>query len=329
VVDILQQRVFGLLGQPLTLDASEIRISATAGIALYPNDGAGNETIFANAEAALKQAKSTGSKYLFYAPEMNARVAEKLTLENKLRVALERQEFVLHYQPKVSLKGGEVTGLEALIRWNDPQAGLVPPVKFIPLLEETGMILEVGTWAIHRALEDRRLWERRGLKPPRVAVNVSALQLRQKNFLDVLKEALKDPSGHPCGLDLEITESLIMENIEGNFQKFAALRQLGIDIAVDDFGTGYSSLSYLAKLPVNALKIDRSFVHSMIGSPESATIVSMIVSLAHSLKLKVIAEGVETEEQSKFLRGLGCDELQGFLISRAIPPERVETLLSD
>ncbi|MGH8247344.1 MAG: EAL domain-containing protein, partial [Gammaproteobacteria bacterium] len=263
VVDVLTERVFGPLGQPLALDANEVRISATAGIALYPSDGSNDETLFANAEAALKQAKSTGSKYLFYAPEMNARVAEKMTLETKLRVALEREEFVLYYQPKVDLKDGNVTGLEALIRWNDPQSGLVLPASFIPLLEETGMILDVGIWAIRRALEDCRRWLEKGLKPPRVAVNVSALQLRQKNFLEVLKHALQGHSESAIGLDLEITESLIMENIEGNVRKFAAIRELGIDLAIDDFGTGYSSLSYLAKLPVSALKIDRSFVHSM------------------------------------------------------------------
>jgi diguanylate cyclase (GGDEF)-like protein/PAS domain S-box-containing protein len=328
VVDVLKGRVFGLLGQSLALDANEVRLSATAGIALYPSDGSNHEALFGNAEAALKQAKNSGSKYLFYAPEMNARVAEKLTLETKLRLALEREEFVLYYQPKVDLSSGSVTGLEALIRWNDPQSGLVLPASFIPILEETGMILEVGTWAIHRALEDCRRWQEKGLKPPRVAVNVSALQLRQKNFVDVLRHVLQGHKGSSLSLDLEITESLVMEDIEGNAHKFAALRNLGIDIAIDDFGTGYSSLSYLAKLPVSALKIDRSFVHSMTGSRESATIVSMIVSLAHSLKLKVIAEGVETQEQLAFLERLRCDELQGYLVSRPIPPERLRELFA-
>ncbi len=326
--NILQERVFPLLGQPFTLNGQEFGISAKAGVALYPNDGQDAETLFRNAEAALKQAKSSGERYLFYAPEMNARVAEKLVLENKLRQAIEREEFVLYYQPKVNTASGQITGLEALIRWNDPQSGLVAPGQFIPLLEETGMILEAGNWAIRRAFEDCRAWGKKGLTPPRIAINVSPLQLQQKNFVEALQGALEACKGDPNGLDLEITESLVMQDIEGNVQKLRAIRDLGFHVAIDDFGTGYSSLSYLARLPVNALKIDRSFVVTMIDSPESAVIVSGVVSLAHSLGLKVIAEGVETAEQLKFLEQLQCDEIQGFLVSPAVPPDRAEGFLS-
>jgi diguanylate cyclase (GGDEF)-like protein/PAS domain S-box-containing protein len=328
VASLLQDRIFGILGRPFQLNSEEIRISAKAGVALYPGDGNDAETLFRNAEAALKQAKTSGERYLFYAPEMNARVAEKLMLENKLRQAVERKEFVLHYQPKVDVVSRKIVGLEALIRWNNPESGLVAPAQFIPLLEETGMILEVGLWAIRQTLEDCRLWREQGLKAPRVAVNVSALQLRQKDFVDVVKQALLAFGGESYELGLEITESLIMHDIEDNIGKLAAIKTMGIDIAIDDFGTGYSSLSYLARLPVNALKIDRSFIVGMTTSPDSATIVSIVISLAHSLGLIVIAEGVETEEQSKMLRLLKCDEMQGFFISRPIPPDKIAALLA-
>ena len=326
--NMIQDRVFPLLGQPFTLNGEEIGISAKAGVALYPHDGQDAETLFRNAEAALKQAKSSGERCVFYAPEMNARVAEKLALENKLRQAIEREEFVLHYQPKVYAMSGQVSGLEALIRWNDPQYGLVAPAQFIPLLEETGMILEAGNWAIRRAFDDCRAWRKKGLTPPRIAINVSPLQLRQKDFVDALKRTLDASQGDPNELELEITEGIIIQDIEGNVHKLRAIRDMGIQIAVDDFGTGYSSLSYLAKLPVTALKIDRSFVVTMIDSPESAVIVSSVVSLAHSLGLQVIAEGVETAQQLKFLKQLECDEIQGFLVSRAIPSAGVEEFLS-
>jgi diguanylate cyclase (GGDEF)-like protein/PAS domain S-box-containing protein len=327
VVETLQRCVLDVIARPVKVEKDEIRMSAKAGIALYPHDGTEAETLLQNAEAALKKAKALGDKYLFYASEMNARVADKLNLETRLRAALERNEFLLHYQPKVSVANRGITGLEALIRWNDPQTGLVPPIKFISLLEETGMILEVGTWALRQALLDRKKWSDRGLNVPRIAVNVSALQLQQKRFVDILRDTVGEFRGE-CGLDLEITESLIMQNIEQNAQKFSAIREMGINIAIDDFGTGYSSLSYLAQLPVHALKIDRSFVHSMGASPESTMIVSMIISLAHSLGLKVIAEGVETTDQLQSLAQMQCDEFQGYLFSRPVPPEQIGTLLS-
>jgi EAL domain-containing protein (putative c-di-GMP-specific phosphodiesterase class I) len=260
---------------------------------------------------------------LFYTAAMTERVAEKLKLENKLREALEKDEFVLHYQPKVHLETRAILGVEALIRWQSTEFGLVPPGEFIPLLEETGLILEVGAWALKRAAIDRRHWVELSMPAPRIAVNVSAVQMRQRDFVRVVEEAL-GYGGSPAGIDLEITETLLMESLQDNISKLEKVRALGVTIAIDDFGTGYSSLAYLAKLPVHALKIDRSFVSAMLQSPQSMTIVSTIISLAHSLDLKVIAEGVETEEQSHLLKLLKCDEAQGYLFSRPLPREQIE-----
>jgi diguanylate cyclase (GGDEF)-like protein/PAS domain S-box-containing protein len=327
LANLLQDRVFVILGQPCELGGSEIRVSAKAGIALYPGDGTDAETLFRNAEAALKQAKSSGENYLFYAREMNAHIAEKLALENKLRQALEREEFVLHYQPKMNVTDGRICGMEALIRWNDPETGLVPPLKFIALLEETGLIIQVGAWALGQAVSDYRQLSAKGIACPRIAVNVSPLQLRQKDFASSVAAAMESGGERTDGLDLEITESVIMENIESNISLLRAVRAMNVNIAIDDFGTGYSSLAYIAKLPVNTLKIDRSFILAMGHSAEDRNIVSTIISLAHSLDLKVVAEGVETEEQLILLRRLQCDEMQEYLFSAPIPIEQIEPML--
>ncbi len=306
-------------------DGADLRIAIRSGIALYPNDGADADSIFRNAEAALKKAKSSGEKYLFYTEKMTERIADRLALENKLRQAIERQEFVLHYQPKVDVAHRRIVGVEALIRWQSPD-GLVPPLSFIPLLEEMGLITQVGTWALKRALLDHRGWTQQGLPAPRVAVNVSPLQLRQRNFVEVVAQAIAE-APMPTGLDLELTESLIMEDIEGNIGKLNSIRALGADIAIDDFGTGYSSLGYLTKLPVQALKIDRSFISAMGKDADAMTLVATIISLAHSLRLKVIAEGVETERQAHTLRELQCDQLQGYLFGKPLPLEGITALL--
>lgn len=327
IVHRLQQTVIGCLDQPFILDGKELRISARAGIALFPNDGNDADTLFKNAEAALKKAKSSADKYVFYAPQMNARVSEQLALENKLRRALEEEQFVLYYQPQVDLASGRIAGLEGLIRWNDPEAGLVPPFKFIPILEETGMILDVGKWVIERAVNDHLHWLEKGIKPPRVSVNISQLQLRQKDFVGVVGQAIKGYRNWACGLDLEITESLIMEDIETNIGKLKAVRKMGVGIAIDDFGTGYSSLAYIAKLPVNVLKIDRAFIQNLAANPDDMTIVSTMITLAHSLNLKVVAEGVETQEQANLLKLLKCDEMQGYLFSPPVPLDKIEVML--
>jgi len=311
-------------GDPYTVSGNEFRISTRSGVALFPSDGSDADTLFRNAESALKKSAS-GDRYLFYTRQMTERFAEKLSLENKLRQALERDEFVLYYQPKVDVATRRMIGAEALIRWQSPELGLVPPMQFIPLLEETGLILQVGAWALKRASLDHRGWVERGLKAPRVAVNVSPIQLRQHNFVDVLKQAIIDGIAPP-GIDLEITESVVMDDIQTNIEKLTSVRRLGLEIAIDDFGTGYSSLAYLAKLPVQSLKIDRSFI-IMLREPNTMTLVSTIISLAHSLGLKVIGEGVDAEEQATALRLLKCDEMQGYLFSKPRPREELTALL--
>ena len=323
VASDLDKAIVQVLAQPLIAGDREIRVSMSAGIAVSPDDGVDSDTLIRNAGAALREAKLSGERYLFYQQNMNALIAQSLNLENKLRTALDRNEFVLHYQPKVSGATRKVTGVEALIRWNDPETGLVPPGTFIPLLEETGMILQVGSWAIRQALADAQLWRAAGIEPPRIAVNVSALQLQQRDFVESVRNALAVSNGRMPSIDLEITESMIITDIEQNIARLAAIREMGLAIAIDDFGTGYSSLGYLARLPVDALKIDQSFVGTMTTSTVSMTIVSTMIAMAHALDLKVIAEGVEEEEQAKFLTLLKCDELQGYLISRPLPADRL------
>lgn len=327
-LESLRDEAFSL---PFTVEVQELMVTLAVGIAIYPDDGGEAETLFRNAEAALQKCKALGATYQFYEPSLNAKVAETVRLESKLRRAIDAEQFVLHYQPKVDSRSGTISSVEALIRWQDPDAGLVPPDQFIPLLEETGMIVEVGFWAIRRALSDHARWHSAGVRAPRIAVNVSAIQLQQKDFVDKVRSIIGESTfsgGAPGGgLDLEITESLIMRNIGEIIPRLTALRELGLDIMVDDFGTGHSSLSYLARLPITALKIDRFFVDGMSKNSESMTIVSTIISLAHSLKLKVIAEGVETEDQARQLRRLECDELQGYLLGRPASFDSLTALL--
>jgi diguanylate cyclase (GGDEF)-like protein len=323
----LRDKAMPALSRPFEVDGDQLRVSIRAGIALYPNDGADPEALLRNAEAALQGAKSRNEQYLFYAPEMNSRVAVNLVLENKLRRALERREFVLHYQPKAELESGRVVGLEALILWNDSGQGLVQPLTFVPLLEETGLILEVGAWVLEQAASDYRTLSAGAVDCPRIAVNVSPLQLRQKDFAAAFAAAIGHVEGRTIGLDLEITESVLMENIESNIAKLQAIRDMGVGIAIDDFGTGYSSLAYISKLPVSALKIDRSFVRTVARNAEDRSIVSSIISLAHALRLKVVAEGVDTEEQRSLLHSLGCDQMQGYLVAAPMPIARVRELL--
>jgi diguanylate cyclase (GGDEF)-like protein len=306
------------LGDPFTVEGHDLRMSARTGISIYPTDSTDPVMLIKNAEAALKNAKSTGDRLLFYAPHLSDRAAEALALENQLKRAIELEQFVLHYQPKVDVETRRVEGVEALIRWQSPELGLVPPMKFIPLLEETGMITEVGAWALRQASIDRALW--RELRPhaPRIAVNVSTVQLQRSDFVRTVSNVLKTAGGDDPGLDIEVTESLIMSDPDGNIAKLRSICELGVKIAIDDFGTGYSSLAYLTRLPAQLLKIDRSFVISMLDDPGAMTLVSTIISLAHSLKLQVVAEGVESEEQAKFLRLLRCDQMQGYLISKPL-----------
>jgi len=322
---LLEKWMEAFMEHPFRMNEAVFRISAKVGLALFPDDGTDADTLFRNAEAALKRAKASGERYLFYRQTMTAAVAGKLTLENQLRQALDNGEFVLHYQPKVNLVSGKFASAEALIRWNDPRTGLVPPGRFIPILEETGLIYDVGRWALRQAVADYLRWRAAGLAAVRIAVNVSPLQLRHRGFIAEIEQVIGVDAHASAGLELEITESLIMEDVKHSIASLHAIRAMGITIAIDDFGTGFSSLAYLARLPVDTLKIDRSFVVDMTAGPEGLALVSTIISLAHALNLKVVAEGVETEEQSRLLRLLACDEMQGFLFSKPVPGEIFET----
>jgi len=245
----------------------------------------------------------------------------------ELRRAVDDQQLLLHYQPKVNSRDGRIVGLEALIRWNHPTRGTIAPAQFIPLLEESGMIVEVGSWVLGQAAADFLSWTQLGLAPLRIAVNVSPNQLKHRDFLNELEKALRvDLPGH-AGIDIEITEDVLMDDLDACIQKLSAIRELGVRVAIDDFGTGYSSLRYLARLPIDTLKIDRSFVAMVTESPNDLAIVSAIIVLAHGLNLDVVAEGVETEEQRKFLRLLRCDEMQGFLFSKPVPKDAIEQML--
>lgn len=321
---LIALRLQAFVNHDFSLDGSVVRIAFKAGISVYPKDGADADSLFRNAEAALKQAKALGERHLFYHRKMTAKVGSRVTLESQLRQALEKGEFVLHYQPKVNLRSGVLTSVEALIRWNDPRTGLVAPGLFIPILEETGLIYEVGRWALRQAMEDYLRWRAAGLNAVRIAVNVSPLQLRNRGFLREIEEVIGVASQAAQGLELEITESLIMEDVRYSIDCLQRVRALGVRIAIDDFGTGFSSLSYLAKLPVDSLKIDRSFVVGMTETPQGLALVSTIIDLGHALNLGVVAEGVETQEQSRLLLLLKCDEMQGFLVSRPVPADILE-----
>jgi diguanylate cyclase (GGDEF)-like protein len=325
---IIAGAVGTLFDTPYRVGRTELRVSAVIGAAMHPGDGHNADEVFEHAEAALHNAQLSQEQFLFFTPRMHGGSAEKLSLENALRLAVERREFVLHYQPVVSLDLWRIESVEALIRWNHPHRGLVPPLEFIPLLEETGLILAVGEWALSQAAADWLAWRNAGLRAPRIAVNVSPVQLRRKGFTEQVKARLGHPHD-PIGLDLEITESTLMENLQDQLDNLRQLKDAGVNIIVDDFGTGYSSLGYLTRLPISALKIDRSFVASMTDTQESRLLVSTIVSLAHGLHLAVTAEGVETQDQIEILNGLHCDRAQGYLISRPIPAAAIVRLLEN
>lgn len=325
IARVLEKAKTNFLEHAFNLNGTLFRLAAKVGVSVYPDDGASADVLLKHAEAALKKAKAQGERYLFYTQKMTESVLGKLKLENQLRQALEKEEFILYYQPKINLKSGKLTGVEALIRWNNPRAGLVPPGNFIPILEETGLIYEVGSWALAKAIADHSRWREAGLPAVPIAVNVSPLQLRHRGFIAEIRRAVGLDRHAAAGLELEITESLLMKDINFSIESLRAIRAMGIRIAIDDFGTGFSSLSYLSRLPLDTLKIDRSFVVEMTAGKQGQAVISSIIALAHALNLKVVAEGVETEEQSRLLQALNCDEIQGFLFNVPIPGDKFET----
>ena len=284
------------------------------------------QVIADEARAALHKAKTSGVRHLRHRPEMNSEVAQRLALEHRLRRALERSQFKLHYQPQVERATGRIVGAEALLRWMDPERGLVSPAAFLPVLESTGLIVPVGEWVLQQAAEDCRRWQRLGLGPLRVAVNVSPVQLNHADFGGRFLELAV--SRGSCALDVEITEEAVLEDVDSLTRTLETLRSEGVRIAIDDFGIGYSSLGRLSQLPVDTLKIDSSFTHRLSHDPTSHAVISTIVALARSLGLSIVAEGVETEEQLQILEAMGCDELQGYLHSPPIPAEAFEKLLT-
>jgi diguanylate cyclase (GGDEF)-like protein len=329
IAHLLEDVMREIADAPFLVEGEEMRVTLKCGVSIYPLDGKDAEKLLSNAETALQRAKSSADRYLFFTAQMNARMAEKLTLENRLQRAIQNDEFVLYYQPIIDAHTKRITRLEGLLRWNHPDKGLIYPGAFIPILEESGLILDVGNWVLKRAASDFQRWASRSAHPPRVSVNISPLQLKQKGFAVSVAEAAVQCRAGAGALDLEITESVLMEEVEQNIEKLQKLKELGVDIVIDDFGTGYSSLSYLAKLPVSALKIDRSFIFDLEKNPKNLSIVTAIISLARSLTLKVIAEGVETEQQLQLLQLLKCDEIQGYLFSPAVPPADIEKFLAD
>ncbi len=324
----LQSTVLAAIAAPVTVRSTELRVTVRIGVARAPQDSGDADSLVRCAETALAGARAASTNCVFYDPSMNARRGDKLTLEMRLRRALEREQFVIHYQPKLDLKTGRIVGLEALVRWQDPERGLVSPAQFIPILEETGLILEVGSWILDRAAGEYAAWVGEGLSPPRVAVNVSAIQLAQRTFCRTLEDVLQRHPRARNGVDLELTESVLIDDLTGNIAKLKTVKEQGVHVAIDDFGTGYSSLGYLSRLPIDALKIDRSFITRMTDDAQDMTIVTTIISLARSLDLQVIAEGVETAEQAHLLRLVRCDQIQGYLVSKPEPAGKIRSLFA-
>jgi PAS domain S-box-containing protein/diguanylate cyclase (GGDEF)-like protein len=310
------------------IEGRTIRASFKSGIARYPMDGEDGSTLAQRAEAALKRAKESGEPYLHYQVDVHSELAERLALEHSLRGALDEQQFVLHYQPQINIITGRIDGVEALLRWNDPARGLTLPSRFLPVLESSGMIVAVGDWVLRKAAEDCQKWGRAGLGPIRIAVNVSAQQIRRRSFVDHCLAAAAICTSGGCGLDLEITETGLLHDVEGASRKLRELRTAGMRVAIDDFGTGYSSLGLLSQLPADLLKIDRTFIDGLPADPASVTLVSSIVGLASAFDLIAVAEGVETAAQLDLLRKLRCDQSQGFLHSRPVPAMELEQLLA-
>ena len=320
---ITAKRLLRTLGEGHYIGGHDLHVTTSIGVSVYPDDGLDAETLIKNADTAMYQAKENGHhSYQFFTPAMNVRAVERQSIEEHLRRALERRELTLHYQPKINLGTAAITGVEALIRWTHPTRGVVPPVQFIPVAEDCGLILPIGAWVLREACAQARAWTAAGMPPITMAVNVSALQLQSDNFLEDLCAILDETGLNPRYLELELTESALMKHAELTASVLSTLREMGVQVAIDDFGTGYSSLSYLRKFPLDALKIDQSFVRQITTIPSEAAIVRAIINMGRSLNLRVVAEGVETQDQFDFLKIHQCDEAQGYFFSPPIPSQQ-------
>jgi diguanylate cyclase (GGDEF)-like protein/PAS domain S-box-containing protein len=321
-------RMLKAVAEAHPIDQHDLHVTTSIGVSVYPDDGLDAETLIKNADTAMYQAKENGRQsYQFFKPAMNVRAVERQSIEESLRRALERNEFALHYQPKINLRTGEITGAEALIRWTHPLRGPVPPGQFIPVAEDCGLILPIGQWVLREACKQARAWLDAGLPLATMAVNISAMEFRDDNFLENVFATLKDTRLDPRALELELTESVLMKRAESTASVLKTLRASGVQVAVDDFGTGYSSLSYLRKFPIDALKIDQSFVRQITTAPDETTIVTAVISMGRSLKLRVVAEGVETRRELEFLQAQQCDEAQGYYFSRPVVAQQFAQLL--
>jgi diguanylate cyclase (GGDEF)-like protein/PAS domain S-box-containing protein len=322
-------RILELLSAPFEIEGNELFVTTSIGIALFPLDGDDAETLIRNADAAMYHAKSQGrNNYQFYGRAMNARALEKLAMESQLRKAIERNEFELHFQPKLDLRSNRISGAEALIRWRHPELGLVPPMDFIPLAEESGLIVPIGEWVLQAACRQNKAWQDKGLAPIPIAVNIASPHFRHSGFLPMVARVLGESRLPPQCLEVEVTESMLMDDMDATLATLHRLKDMGLRLSIDDFGTGYSSLAYLKRFPLDALKVDRSFVKDTPGAPDDTAITSAIVAMAHSLKLETVAEGVETQAQLEFLKSLRCEYAQGYLISRPLTADALERLLA-
>ncbi|HQT26735.1 MAG TPA: EAL domain-containing protein, partial [Burkholderiales bacterium] len=322
------QKVLETMTEPVFIEGREIVTTPSIGISLYPDDGQNHAALIRNSDAAMYHAKDLGrGNFQFFTDNMNARAFEALSFESYLKLALKREEFSLHYQPQIDIRSGRIVGMEALIRWLHPERGYVSPSNFIPVAEECGAIGAIGEWVLKTACSQNRIWQQSGLPVVPVAVNLSAVQFRQKDIAEKLRDILEETGLPPSLLELEMTERIIMQDADSTIGTLFAIKGMGLMLSIDDFGTGYSSLSYLKRFPIDKLKIDRSFVCDIATDPDDAAIISTIITMGHHLRLKVIAEGVETEEQLAFLKQEGCDEAQGYLFSSPVPAAEFESLL--
>jgi predicted signal transduction protein with EAL and GGDEF domain len=321
-------RILRALSQPLTLADHEVLVTPSIGIAIYPQDGDDPDTLITNADTAMYHAKRQGrNQYRFYDATLNEAALRRLRMETQLRKAVERNELRVHYQPQVDLESGHACGVEALVRWQSPVLGAVSPADFIPLAEESGLIVGIGEWVLRQACAQARTWRDDGIALERMAVNISVLQFVQPGFVELVRAILQETGLEAGALELEVTESLLMKDPDGAVRTLNELKAIGVQLAIDDFGTGYSSLSRLKQLPIDRLKIDRSFVRDVPASQDDVAIAMAVIAMAGSMGLKVVAEGVETAEQLEFLREKRCDEVQGYLLSRPVPvPEATDFL---
>jgi EAL domain-containing protein (putative c-di-GMP-specific phosphodiesterase class I)/uncharacterized protein YlxP (DUF503 family) len=326
-VETIASNLLQAVAQPYSIGEHDLHVTTSIGVSIYSDDGMDADTLIKNADTAMYQAKEDGRQtFKLFTPEMNARAVERQSIEEGLRRALERNEFRLHYQPKVNLRTGAITGAEALLRWAHPTRGLLPPNDFIPIAEASGLILPIGHWVLRQACIQAREWADDGLPEMTMAVNVSAMEFRDEKFLSGVMRILAEAGLTPRLLELELTETVLMKHAESTTSILQALKKAGVKIAVDDFGTGYSSLSYLRRFPIDALKIDQSFVTEIAIAGDERVIVTAVIAMARSLGLRVIAEGVETREELLLLRNLQCDEAQGYYFSKPVTSQQFSSL---